>query len=275
MTSRYLTAAVLRELEIQLTERDLAVLRRVADLRFVSGHQLTRLCFMDSQNLAANSRTARRALLRLVRLGVLARLPRPVGGVRSGSAGFVYYLGLAGQRLAAARGWQPERRRRRSQSPGTLFLRHTLQVAELHTRLVQADRSRSIELLELAGEPACWRSYMAANDQRCTLKPDSYVRLGIGTFEDSYWFEVDRGTEGSRALESQLRRYVACHASGQEQAEHGVFPRTLWLANTAERVSVIEGCVNRLPMQAQELFQVARFDEALSLITATESTGQD
>lgn len=274
MTGRYLTAAVLRDLADRCTERDWAVLQRVSGLRFVNGSQLVRLCFTDSADLAANSRTARRALLRLVRLDVLARLPRPIGGVRSGSAGFVYHLGLAGQRLAASRGWQPERRGRRSQSPGTLFLRHTLQVAELHTLLVEADRSRHIELLELASEPACWRSYMAANGQRYTLKPDSYVRLGIGAYEDSHWFEVDRGTEGSRALESQLRRYVACHASGQEQAERGVFPKTLWLANTAERVSVIEGCVNRLPMQAQELFQVARFEDALNLITAPESTGQ-
>jgi hypothetical protein len=274
MTGRYLTAAVLRDLEARCNGRDWAVLQRVSGLRFVSGSQLARLCFMDSTDMTANNRTARRSLLRLVRLDVLARLPRPIGGVRSGSAGFVYYLGLAGQRLAASRGWQPERRGRRSQSPGTLFLRHTLQVAELHTLLVEADRSRHIELLELASEPACWRSYMAANGQRCTLKPDSYVRLGIGAWEHSHWFEVDRGTEGSHALESQLRRYVACHASGQEQVERGVFPKTLWLANTAERVSAIEGCVNRLPIQAKALFQVARFDEALSLITATESNGQ-
>ncbi|MFZ1155555.1 MAG: replication-relaxation family protein [Solirubrobacteraceae bacterium] len=274
MTGRYLTAAMLRNIEARCTAQDWAVIQQVSNLRFVNGSQLTRLCFMDSNNLAANGRSARRALLRLVRLEVLARLPRPVGGVRSGSAGFVYYLGVAGQRLATARGWQPERRRRRSQSPGSLFLGHTLQVAELHTLLIEADRSRRFELLELAGEPACWRSYKAANGQRCTLKPDSYARLGIGAWEHSLWFEVDRGTEGSRALDSQLRRYVAYHASGSEQTERGVFPKTLWLTNTPERVGVIEGCVNRLPMQAQELFQVASFDDALNLITATEPTGQ-
>src|SRR4029077_2182347 len=157
MSARYRSATAYRELVSQLSERDLRVLRQVSELRFVSGAQLTRLCFSDAADATAKARAARRALLRLVRLGALARLPRPIGGVRAGSAGFVYHLGRGGQRLAIARGWQPERRVRRSLTPGTLFLRHTLQVAELHTRLVEGDRARRFELLELSSEPACWR----------------------------------------------------------------------------------------------------------------------
>lgn len=277
MSGGYVTAAAVQHLAARLTARDLAVLQRVSDLRFVSGSQLARLHFADSDDLAANARSARRALLRLTRLGVLARLPRPVGGVRAGSAGFVYHLGLAGQRLAVSQGWQPERRRRRSQSPGTLFLRHTLQVAELHTLLVEADRSRSVELLELVAEPACWRSYGGTGGQRARLKPDSYIRLGVGEYEDSYWFEVDRGSEGSRALDDQLRRYVAYYASGQEQAKRSVFPKSLWLANTPERVGVIEACVKRLPATSRQLFQVRQFDEAICLMAAdgNKSTATD
>src|ERR1700704_2530 len=118
MTARYLTAARLRELAPKLTESDLAVLKQVSDLRFVSGDQLARQFFADGGDPAVSARAARRALLRLVRLGALARLPRQVGGVRSGSAGFVYHLGLGGQRLAVECGWQPERRRRRALVPG-------------------------------------------------------------------------------------------------------------------------------------------------------------
>src|ERR1700684_1552904 len=143
MSGRYLSEAAYRGFAAQLVERDLAVLKHVADLRFVSGPQLTRLCFARGDDLDVSARAARRALLRLVRLDALARLPRPVGGVRAGSAGFVYHLGVGGPRLAMTRGWQPERRRRRSLTPGTLFLRHSLQVAELHTLLIECDRSRS------------------------------------------------------------------------------------------------------------------------------------
>ncbi len=263
---RYLTADALERLERQLTEQDRAVIKRVSDLRFVSGAQLTRLCFADSRDPTVNARAARRALLRLARLGVLERLPRPVGGVRAGSAGFVYHLGLGGQRLAVSRGWQPERGRRRSLVPGTLFVHHALQVAELHAELVEADRSRRIELLELAAEPACWRAFGGVQGQRRTLKPDSYVRLGVGPWEYSHFIEIDRGTEGSRALLRQMALYVTYHASGQEQAEHGVFPRTLWLAPDARRVEVIEGCVHAVAAPSRELFLVARFSDALCIM---------
>jgi hypothetical protein len=266
MPARYLTTAALRTLEAKLTDRDLAVLEQVSRLRLLTGSQLTRLCFADSGDLDANSRAARRALLRLTRLGVLERLPRSVGGVRSGSAGFVYRLHLGGQRLAIARGWQPEWRRRRALVPGSLFLLHTLQVAELHTRLIESERSCRFELLELSAEPSCWRRYDGFGTQREVLKPDSFARLGIGPYEDSYFIEVDRGTEGTQTLVRQLASYTAYHASGVEQREHGVFPRVLWLTMTDNRTVVIAECVRRLPKANRELFQVAMFDDVLTVI---------
>jgi Replication-relaxation len=110
MTRRYVTKAVLRELERRLTERDLSVLCHVSELRFLSGVQLTRLCFRGGSD-DANARASRRSLLRLTRLGLLRRLPRAVGG-SGGSEVFVYCLDLGGQRLAMERGWQPKRGRR-------------------------------------------------------------------------------------------------------------------------------------------------------------------
>jgi hypothetical protein len=266
MTRRYLTAAACRELTERLSQRDWTVLKYVSDLRFVSGAQLARLCFTDDPSDTANARAARRALLRLTRLDVLARLPRPVGGVRAGSAGFVYLLAPGGQRLATARGWQPERRRRRSFTPGRLFVAHALQVAELHTQLTEADRSRRIELLELASEPSCWRAFDGLANQRAVLKPDSYARVGSGPYEDSYFLEVDRGTEGSRAIERQLDLYVAYRATGLEQADRGVFPKVLWLTPTAGRAEVIRASVERLPRHAQELFAVAELTALLDVL---------
>jgi hypothetical protein len=275
MTRRYLSAAAYRELANELTGHDLIALKRVSDLRFVTGSQLTRLCFADSDDHNANGRAARRALLRLVRLAALDRLPRRVGGVRSGSAGFVYHLGLGGQRLAVERGWQPERRRRRSLAPGTLFVRHALQVSELHTLLVEHDRSRHVELLELTSEPTCWRTYGGVTGQRQTLKPDSFARLGIGEYEDSYFIEVDMGSEGSRALERQLQLYVTYFESGAEQATHGVFPRVLWLAPDDRRVQVIAASVARLLAADRELFQVVRFDEVPATMLHTKYDADD
>ena len=272
MSRRYLTAAALRELENRLTQHDLSLLHRVSDLRFVTGSQLTRLCFGDGDDPAANGRAARRALLRLTQLGALARLPRQVGGVRSGSAGFVYHLGIGGQRLALERGWQPERHRRRSLIPGTLFVRHALQVSELHTLLMEGDRSRRFELLELTSEPACWLRFGGFDGQRQTLKPDSYTRLGVGAYEYSYFFEVDMGTEGSRALERQLQLYVAYYDTGAEQQERSVFPLVLWLAPDDRRAEAIAESVQRLPSTRRELFQIARVTEPLTVILGTNNS---
>jgi hypothetical protein len=267
MSRRYMTLAAARQLATRLSERDYEVLRQVSELRFVSGAQLARLCFAAEGEAAAGARAARRSLLRLTTLSVLARLPRPVGGVRAGSAGFVYHLGIGGQRLAELRGLQPERSRRRSLVPGTLFVAHTLQVAELHTRLREADRSGRIELLKLVAEPSCWRAIGGLGNQRDYLKPDSYVRLGVGAFEDSYFIEVDRGTEGSRALDRQLELYVRYQASGAEQTAQGVFPLVLWLTTTEERADAIRSCVDRLPRAARGLFAVAPFDVGTDQLT--------
>jgi hypothetical protein len=266
MTARYLTDARLHELARTLSERDRKVIKEVAALRFVSGAQLAHLCFARTDAPTADIRAARRALLRLNQLQVLGRLPRSVGGVRRGSAGFIYHLAPTGQSLAMHSGWLPRRRTRAGIVPGRLFVRHALAVAELHSRLVEAEGLGQLELLERAAEPACWRSLDGYGQP---LKPDSYIRLGLGDFEDSYFIEVDRGTEGSRAIERQLERYLAYHRSGREQAERGVFPKVLWLAPDAARVASLREIVGRLSADERELFAVAHFENALSVLAST------
>jgi hypothetical protein len=270
MTARYVTSAVLRELSAQLTERDYEVVQTVSALRFASGSQLQRLHFADAAEDAANARAARRALLRLVRLGVLERLPRSVGGARAGSAGFVYRLGRTGQRLAMEHDWTADKRQWQAHVPGRLFLDHALQVAELHTLLTEANRAGRIELLELRAEPACHRRF----GQRAVLKPDSYVRLGSGDYEDSYFIEVDMGTESSRTLQRKLGDYLSYEASGREQTEHGVFPKVLWLAPDAARAGVIWECVGRLPQMHREPFAVSQFNDLIEAATTPEAAGK-
>jgi hypothetical protein len=274
MTPHYATEASADAADSALTPRDRTVLKKVSDLRFASGDQLARMCFIEDDPLA-QARAARRALLRLVKLDALARLPRRVGGVRAGSAGFIYYLGSVGYRLAVRFGWQPERRRRRSDLPGTAFLNHALAVAELHTLLIEADRSRRFELLELSAEPSCWRSYGGTGTQRpLTLKPDSYIRLGVGEFEDSYFVELDRGTEGTKTIERKLKEYVAYEASGAEQDQRGVFPRVLWLTPDAGRAEGIAGSVRGLARAKRKLFAVSQFKDAIEAVATPDSVAK-
>jgi hypothetical protein len=161
------------------------------------------------------------------------------------------------------RGWIAGVRSKYERVPGLLFVRHTLDISELHAQLVEADRAGRFELLELEAEPACWRKYDQTSFQPAILKPDSYVRLGVGEYEDSFFIEVDRGTEGSRAIGGQLERYVEYHAAGGEQTRRGVFPKVLWLAPDEDRRRAIIGCVDRLPTECRGLFETAEFAEAM------------
>jgi hypothetical protein len=226
-------------------------------------YELSPVCASSAADSSPACTSAAVRRLRLTQRGILERLPRVVGGVRSGSHGFVYRLGPAGQGLAVRHGWQPARRYQ-AHVPGMLFLAHALQVAELHTLLVEAERAGHVELLSLEAEPACHRP-----SGGFTLKPDSYVEMGTGDFVDSYFIEIDRSTEGSRALDGQLRRYVSHYESGLEQRERGVFPKVLWLVPDVQRAGIVEDCIERLPRHSWELFAVAPWADALGALTGT------
>ena len=96
--SRYVTTARVRQLAAQLPERERLVLGSLHQLRILTSLQLERLHFTD-----VTRRQARAVLAAMVERRLIARLPRQVGGVRAGSAGYVYVLDVAGQRLSSVR----------------------------------------------------------------------------------------------------------------------------------------------------------------------------
>src|ERR687888_1729870 len=147
--SAYLGRRGLAQLRDHLSERDLDVIRSVAEHRFLMTRQLEALHFADHATELAGARVCRRVLARLTDERLLARLERRVGGVRAGSASFVYALGPVGGRLL-------DGQRRRVVEPSTTFLIHTLGVAQTHVELVQAARSGQLELLSAVVEPGCW-----------------------------------------------------------------------------------------------------------------------
>ena len=200
-----MTAARVRRLAAHLSDRERVVLGSLRRLRVATSGQLERLHFAD-----VTARQARAVLASLVERRLIARLPRAVGGVRAGSAGYVYVLDVAGQRLSPASG----RRIQRPWPVGTPFLAHSLAVTELYVRLIEAERHGRAELRlgEFRTEPACWRSFAAPGAGRVTLKPDAEVTLGLGRFEDRWFIEVDRATESRSTLDrklSQLRALLA------------------------------------------------------------------
>jgi hypothetical protein len=241
-----------------LTGLDSEVLSFVAAVRLATGTQLLRRFWADGTD--ARARVGRRALKRLADWRVLDRLDgRARGGMRGGSDTFIYTVGRSGARLLERRGLAPQR----LGAPGERHITHTLTTTELVIRLHQADRAGNLEVLEVQGEPACWRAFLAGLGARLTLKPDLFLRIGAGALEDRWMVEIDMATEHRAALAAKARRYHAHYRTGREQHQHGVYPRVLWVVPDSRRVEQLEEVLARQPAEARRLFSVCRFDEAI------------
>jgi len=263
---RRVSANELAVLGSQLGARDQSILATVDRLRLATARQLERLHFREDPTVS-NARQARRGLERLVRLGVLSRLDRRVGGVRAGSSGFVYALDVAGQRLLSL---ADGGRYRSPWTPGAAFVAHALQVSELYVQLVEADRQGELDLLAFEAEPVCWRAFTGPGGGRLILKPDAYLRVGVGLFEDAWFVEVDRATESPRTLERKLIQYRRYWASGREQARHNLFPLILLLVPHEGRERVALDLCRRQPADSRALFRVALYEQAPTILRGGE-----
>lgn len=259
------TEAYVADLAHTLTPREQAVVQSLDRLRLSSVKQLERLHF-TGESAPANARQARRTLARLIERRVVVRLERRVGGVRAGSRGSVYALDVAGQRLASACGPAGGVRIRRPWTPGGAFVAHQLAVSELYVRLVEAARRGGVEVLAFDAEPICWRTFTGLGGARTVLKPDAFVRLGLGDFEDSYFVEVDRATHSGPSVARKLTLYRRFWQTGREQNRWGgVFPKVLVLVpSEARRAALVEVASNQ-PAESWRLFQIARYDDALDV----------
>lgn len=224
-THRRTSTSGINDIADRLSNRDRAVLRSVDDHQFLTARHIETLHF-DSIAPDARSRITRRALARLRGLRILDTLDRRIGGTRAGSQGLIYHVGVAGDRLIE----RPVRRSGRLRyEPSARFLAHRLAVADVHVSLIEADRDRSIELVDSTVEPATWRSFTGLGAARRTLKPDLYAETASADDLVRAWFiEVDLGTEHTPTLLTKCREYESYRQSGIEQERHGSFPLVIW-----------------------------------------------
>lgn len=246
----------------EVSERDLAVVQLVAEHRFLAARQIEGLLFFDHSSPLAAARICRRVLSRLTHQRLLTRLDRRVGGVRAGSASYVYALGSEGGRLLAGT-------RYRVTEPSSLFLDHTLAIAEARVVLEGAARARRFELVEVEIEPSSWRRFSGPGGASAFVKPDLYVVTARGEFEDCWFVEIDRGTESPAALSRKCRGYDLYWRSGLEQARHGTYPLVLWVAPDARRATRIEGVIKRARNLNHDLFRLT----TAALLVETVSGG--
>jgi hypothetical protein len=253
---RYITQAHVSSIAVRMDRLHWAMLGDVGRLGVMSGKQLQRLHFEDAP---AGQHLARKKLAQLSSWQLLTRMGPPVTG-----RGYVYGLGMAGQRLL-----HPERPRHRPPwTPQPSYLRHALAVGDLYVGLRQAEGSGTIKLVAFDTEPECWRSSYGPGGGRLTLKPDALAVVHLGTFEDRYFIEADCGTEAGPRIVAKARAYVRYWQSGREEAAHGFFPYVLWVTPTSRRRAFLVDVLAKLPPEQWQLFVVAPAEEAAARMAA-------
>jgi hypothetical protein len=258
----YVSAKQLGLLHEWLSGRDLAILNQVSDLRLMSSSQIAAVHFSlnEHDNPAAAARATQRVLARLVRENLLSRLERRVGGVRAGSAGYVYCLGSIGQRLMA-----PGGPRQRDWEPGLKFLDHTLAVSQLVVDVIEASRAGDLQILQSQPEPHCHRMFSGPGSP-VVLRPDLFLAVGLGDMEHRSFIEVDRGSESLPVVIGKCRAYDAYYQSGREQEAHGVFPKVCWIVPDERRADRIERAIKKDRRLTDQLFAVTTYGKAVDLL---------
>lgn len=257
------TAASLARIERTLTERDRLVIAALDRLRIATTEQLHRLLDLSGP---LTLRSAQALLRKLQAARVVSRLDRSVGGVRAGSTGHVYALDAAGQRLASGCGPAGGRRIRRPWTPvSSQFTQHHLAASELYVRLREAEQVRSLVVLDFDAEPLCWRYFTGPGGGRVILKPDAWVRLGIGEYQDSYFIEVDQDTQSLPAIARKLAVYRRFYVTGREQERFGAFPEVLFLVPHEDRRAALADLIARQPEDVQRFAATALASDAPDL----------
>ncbi len=257
----------LEQLRSELSGRDLAILGQVAELKLMSGAQVEAVHFplLDHATVGAGARACRRVLARLVRDRMLVRLQRQVGGLRGGSAGFVYALAELGQRVLNIDG-----PRKRFREPSATFVTHTLAISQLVVDLIDRQAAKDLELLQLQPEPRCWRSFTGSRGYT-VLRPDLFVALGSGEYEYRWLVEIDLGTETMPRRLNKCAQYQSYFQSGNEQADHGIFPKIVWSMPTKELADTLRARIERSSSLTNELFVVTTPEHLLDTLQGAES----
>lgn len=263
-------ATRLLQLAEELTSSERTVIEALAELKLATHQQLATLLRNPARRvgLESEARSARRTLARLTALGIFRRLERRIGGIRAGSAGYIYYLGSPGQRLVAY--WQGRGlvKGRHRPEPGSQFVRHRLAVSELYVQAILAQKRGQLDVLDFELEPASWRQMVDSFGGATILKPDAFVRIGAGDFTVSSFVEVDLGSESRSVIARKALAYIDYFNSGIEQAGNDVFPRVVFLTTSEARKAAIVDICAALPPERWELFTVTTLDRGLLAISS-------
>lgn len=261
----------LQIMEYYLTPQDKQILRILKDTKCLFTYHIRRVCFTDSATPQAAARATNRHLKKLRDLGLVDSLVnRRIGGVRAGSASYIWYLTEQGNRLLNldTKYSNEKPKRTRFHEPADNTLCHQMAIAEFWVQLVELGyKLEDFTLEEAEFEPANWRYYQYGSKSEI-LKPDLLVALSHHQTDYRWFIEIDLGTEAITTIINKCIRYHKYLQSGIEQQTYGVFPAVLWIVKDEARKQKLEKAIRRELKTEINIFIIATADELESIITA-------
>ena len=256
-------------LRATLTARDMAILEDVKRFRLLSTRQVQRLHFPHPgahSTIVGATRAAHRVLQRLQTHQLLAQLERRVGGAERGSATALWQLAEQGTNVLRL-GVEEAKRSRYREPTTSLFVRHTVAIADVAVAITEHTRAAGLELLDLQTEPDAWRSFLGENGQPESLRPDLYAVVANTDFEQHTFVEIDMATEHGPQILRKCQLYARYAANGAAQQQTGVMPRVVWITPTAKRRDALGRMITIDPRLPPAMFTVVTTDDAATEIT--------
>ncbi|MFJ7193117.1 replication-relaxation family protein [Streptomyces bacillaris] len=223
---------------MELSERDLAVLKLVRTFSQVASTHLTELLFEDRSHSVPD-----KVLGRLVRLGYLSRVGRRATGSKGGAGAYVYQLGRAGRLLLEVDG---------RLSPNVN--NHALMMADTYLELRRAEKAGFLTVMDWEVERRVPPS----------VRADLYVSLDFPSQgrSSSFFLEIDLSTEQP----ARIREKVAGYWRAVEMSTADYFPYVVFVVLQPVRRRELERIVGGLPEEQQEMVRVATLDTLLVLL---------
>lgn len=251
----------------RLSERDFEILISLKSAKYLLTGQIQRLHITEASTKSAAIRATTRAMKKLTNFGLVKTFKRRIGGIRAGSASYVWHLTEAGQRLLDLKDNAEQiRRSRRYLEPSFVHMRHTLAIAECYVQLVEISRRhKKVVLASVEWEPDCWRPY-TQDGHDLQLKPDLFAITYNDGYEDRWFIELDLNTEALPVVLDKCKRYYQYFRTGIEQRQHEVFPLTIWIVPDENRKQKLMDGLKETLQKASKLFLVITPEEFEAVI---------
>jgi len=257
---------------IRITDRDLKILRAVADFRLLSCEQIERLIFTKSEKDEKKKTRCPARLRQMFDTGFLGRVRWPLHAI---TLPMVYHLESEAADFLALKlkidrdqiKIPTETEKRPAISRSYLFLRHTLAVNDFRIDVTLACERKDPELLTWLNEYQLGRDYAEITyqekRQKQAVQPDGYFVFKAGERQFHFFLEMDMETTPSKRWAPKVLALYEYRFRGKYTEKFGTRSlRVLCVTPSGSRKELlVERTKEVIPERWQPLFWFTTQDE--------------